>query len=125
MCPKPPIQDPIRLYIDTGASRTTIADRDAIRLGINYSKLTRSPIPVVGIGCKNVSNYLLHNVLIVFRVVGGGFHMERLKTVTVLKHHPQNAIEKAIIDRIPSLLGLDILEKYHIRFTDKRVILEK
>jgi len=38
MCSDPEINDPIRLYVDTGASRTTIADRDAIRLGLDYSR---------------------------------------------------------------------------------------
>lgn len=125
ICPTPPINDPIRLYVDTGASRTTIADRDAARLGIDYAQLQQSSTPVVGIGSKSVENYLLRNVLLVFRMVGGGYHIERLREVTVLKHKPQTAKEKAIVDQIPSLLGIDVLGKYRIRFTKKRVVLEK
>ena len=47
MCNRPRINDPIRLYVDTGASRTTIADRDAIRLGLNYEQLEKSQAPVM------------------------------------------------------------------------------
>jgi hypothetical protein len=125
MCSTPPIHDPIRLYVDTGASRTTIADRDVVRLGIDYAHLSQSSTPVVGIGSKRVENYLLRNVLLVFRVVGGGYNIERLPVVTVLKHDPQTDEEKAIIDQIPSLLGVDVLGKYRVRFTKKRVVLEK
>lgn len=125
ICPSPSINDPIRLYVDTGASRTTIADRDAVRLNIDYTQLEQSPIPVIGIGSKNVKNYILRNVLLIFRVVGGGYHMERVREVTVLKHEPETAQEKARVDQIPSLLGIDVLEKYRIRFTKKRVVLEK
>jgi len=124
-CSNPPLDDPIRLYVDTGASRTTIADRDAIRLGINYAQLEESPVPVVGIGCGRIKSYLLHNVFLTFRVVGGGYHLERLPSVTVLKHLPRSASELAVINQIPSLLGIDVLEKYSVRFTRKRVVLEK
>ena len=34
----------VRFYVDTGASRTTIADRDAGRIGIDYKKTKKSPI---------------------------------------------------------------------------------
>jgi predicted aspartyl protease len=48
MCPNPEISKPIRFYVDTGASRTTIADRDAIRLGLDYTQLQQSD-PALGI----------------------------------------------------------------------------
>lgn len=90
MCNKPLINDPIRLYVDAGASRTTIADRDAIRLGIDYEQLEKSQAPVIGIDCSAIENYLIRNVLLAFRVSGGGYHIETLSVVAVLKHEPQN-----------------------------------
>lgn len=33
----------VRFYVDTGASHTTIAPRDAERLGITYKKLVKAP----------------------------------------------------------------------------------
>lgn len=125
MCANPNINAPIRLYVDTGASRTTIADRDALRLGIDYGQLEESQSPVIGIGCTRIKNYLLRDVLVVFRVSENSFHIERLPIVTVLKHEPRNDSERAIVDQCPSLLGIDLLEKYGVRFTAKKVILEK
>jgi len=125
MCDNPQIYNPIRFYIDTGASRTTIADRDAVRLGLDYSQLEENIIPVVGIGCKSVKNYLIRNVSIVLRISRDSYHVERLPFITVLKHEPANDHEQDIIDQLPSLLGIDILHKYSVRFTAKRVVLEK
>lgn len=125
ICPNPRINDPIRFYVDTGASRTTIADRDVARLGIDYAQLEEAETPVIGIGCKKVKGYLLRNVALVFRISRSSFHVERLPLVTVLKHEPENEEEREIADQLPSLLGVDILKKYSVRFTAKRVILEK
>lgn len=125
MCSNPPIHDPIRFYVDTGASRTSIADRDVARLGLNYAQLEEAQIPVIGIGCKAVKSYVLRDVLLVFRISGSTYHIERLPLVTVLKHEPQNAEERRIVDQLPSLLGVDILKNYTVRFTAKRVVLEK
>lgn len=124
MCSKPEVHDPIRLYVDTGASRTTIADRDASRLGLDYTQLEESKVPVIGIGCKRVKNYLLRDVALIFGTSGGSWHIERLPQVTVLKHEPQDEEERKIVDQLPSLLGVDILEKYSVRFTAKHVVLE-
>lgn len=94
MCSKPRINDPVRFYVDTGASHTTIADRDAARLGLDYSQLEESQIPVIGIGCTSIKNHLLRKVMLAFRVSRDSFHIERLPMVTVLKHEPQNDKEK-------------------------------
>jgi hypothetical protein len=51
--------------------------------------------------------------------------MERLPAVTVLKHEPRNEEERRNVDQLPSLLGVDVLEKYSVKFTKKRVILER
>ena len=125
LCENPKISDPVRFYVDTGASRTTISDRDAARLGIDYAELEESSTPSFGIGSKRVKTYHLRSVLLVFRVVGGGFYIERVSVISVLKHEPQTEEEREIVDQIPSLLGADVLQKYNIRFTPKRVVLEK
>jgi len=125
LCSNPKISDPVRFYVDTGASRTTISDRDVVRLGIDYAQLEESSIPSFGIGSRRVKTYRLRNVLLVFRVVGGGFYIERVSVISVLKHEPRTEEEREIVDQIPSLLGTDILQKYVVRFTPKRVVLEK
>jgi hypothetical protein len=125
MCSKPKIDAPIRFYVDTGASRTTIADRDAIRMGIDYARLKESKNPVIGIGCTAVKSYILKNSLVIFRMSKNSFHIERLPIITVLKHEPKSEEEQALVDQCPSLLGIDVLEKYSVRFTAKKVILEQ
>jgi hypothetical protein len=125
MCSNPVINNPVRFYVDTGASRTTIADRDTARLDLDYSQLEENQIPVVGIGCKSVKNYLLKRVMLALKVSQDSYHIERLPFVTVLKHEPENDNEKTIIDQLPSLIGIDILKKYSVRFTKKHVVLEK
>jgi hypothetical protein len=44
MCPNPEISKPIRFYVDTRASWTTIAGHDAIRLGLDYAQLQQSDL---------------------------------------------------------------------------------
>lgn len=125
ICEQPQIENPIRLYIDTGASHTTIADRDAIRFGIDYEQLEKSEGPVVGIGTRSVQSYILKDVTLAFKKVGGGYNFEQLNEVFVLKNDYETREELKRIARIPSLLGIDVLERYHIHFTKKRVIIER
>jgi hypothetical protein len=94
-------------------------------MGINYAQLKKSKNPIIGIGCTEIKNYILKNVLVIFHISQNTFHIERLPIITVLKHEPKNAQERELVDQIPSLLGIDILEKYSVRFTAKKVILEQ
>jgi hypothetical protein len=75
-------------------SRTTIADRDAVRLGLNYEELSESQTPVIGVGCTAIRNYLLREVLLGFHVSGGSFQIESLPAVTVLRHEPHSDEEE-------------------------------
>jgi predicted aspartyl protease len=125
MCSSPEVNDPVRFYVDTGASRTTIADRDAIRLGLDYDHLEESPHPSVGIGCRNVKTYVIREVALVFDASRNAFHIEKLPVISVLKHEPRDEEERRNVDQIPSLLGVDLLEKYSVRFTKTHVVLEK
>lgn len=93
------IRKPVEFLIDTGASRTTILDSDAIRLGIDYSKLQRFKQGTVGIGGV-VDTYILPNARLVFPIPDG-VHEERIK-------------------KIPSLLGRDFLNRYTLALDRKR-----
>ncbi len=44
------IEKELTLLVDTGATKTTILDGDARRLGISYDKLTLLREPLIGIG---------------------------------------------------------------------------
>lgn len=109
------IRGTIEFIIDTGASRTTISDRDAIKLGIDYSKLEKLPEGTLGIG-GSVDTYIVSQPELIFVTSDGKHHVEKLDRIYVLKH--RRVDEK--IKRIPSILGRDVLNKYIIIFDRKR-----
>lgn len=108
------IRDIIEFLVDTGASRTTICDKDVIRLGIDFSKLEKLSEGMLGIGGL-VDTYVLKNVKLVFRREDGESHVENFDRIYVLKH----AVRDERIMRIPSILGRDMLNK-NVLVYDKR-----
>jgi hypothetical protein len=117
------IQSPISFYVDTGASQTLICDKDAKRIGIDYNKLPRSPVPVSGIG-GDVSAYDLDNCMLVFKF-GTRLQIENVDSILILRHESDSEKERAKIMVLPSLLGLDILKRYRLSFYNYSVKLEK
>lgn len=103
----PSIRETLELLVDTGASRTTILDKDAIRLRLNLNKLEKLDEGMLGIG-GTVDTYILKDVKLIFRREDKKSHTENLQRIYVLKH--PNLNEK--IMRIPSILGRDILNKH-------------
>ncbi|MEM2970705.1 MAG: aspartyl protease family protein [Candidatus Bathyarchaeia archaeon] len=55
------INETVEFLVDTGASRTTICDKDAIRLGIDFDKLEKLSEGMLGIGGL-VDTYVMENV---------------------------------------------------------------
>lgn len=101
------INETVEFLVDTGASRTTVCDKDALRLGIDFRKLERLSEGMLGIGGL-VDTYAMKNVKLAFRRENGKSHIENMERIYVLKH----AIPGERIMRIPSILGRDILNKY-------------
>ncbi|MGQ9641231.1 MAG: aspartyl protease family protein [Candidatus Bathycorpusculaceae bacterium] len=108
------IRDTVEFLVDTGASRTTICDKDVVRLGIDFSKLEKLSEGMLGIGGL-VDTYVLRDVKLTFRRENGESHMEVFDRIYVLKH----AVQDERIMRIPSILGRDMLNK-HAFVYDKR-----
>jgi hypothetical protein len=105
----------VEFLVDTGATRTTISDKDAIRLGIDYLMLEKLGEGMLGIG-GTVDTYNLKDIKLIFNQENRITREEVLEKICVLKHPlltPQ-------ILRIPSILGRDILNKYALIY-DKRV----
>jgi hypothetical protein len=50
VCQKPPAYGDIRFLIDTGASRTILAEGDIAELRINYRELQKLPRGLLGFG---------------------------------------------------------------------------
>lgn len=112
ICSKLNLREYIEFLIDTGASRTTIMDNDAIRLGIDYDKLEKSKQGTAGIGGV-VDTYIIPEAILMLRTASG-IHEERFDRIFTLKHKPRDAREENRIKRIPSLLGRDFLNKYSL-----------
>lgn len=108
------IRRPIEFLIDTGASRTTLSDTDATRLGIQYQKLARLREGTTGIGGV-VATSVLPRVKLIFKTVQDT-HIEELPQIFVLRHKKVDEN----IKRIPSLLGRDILNKFTLLLNKER-----
>jgi hypothetical protein len=102
----------VRFLIDTGASRTTILDADAVRLGIRYDQLQKFAAGTTGIGGV-VDTYVIPDVKLLF-IADGNIHEEQLPQLFVLRHAPKSVEEAERINKIPSLLGRDVFSKYRL-----------
>lgn len=97
------------LLVDTGATKTTMLDSDARRLGIPYAKLSPLKQPLLGIG-GTVETFVAKDVSIYFKAADSSEHKEDLEELLVVKH---SRLGENIM-RIPSVLGRDVLNKYHV-----------
>ena len=105
------LEEEIDFLIDTGAIRTAILDRDAKRLGIDFNNLPKQKYKMTGIGGP-VETYSIKDAMLAFSADKDKRHAETLE-VLVLRHAEVN--EK--IERLPSLLGRDIIGKYHLIYS--------
>lgn len=120
ICPKLNIREHIEFLIDSGASRTTILDNDAIRLGINLDQLERSKQGTTGIGGV-VDTYVIRQAALIFRT-STGIHEESFDSLFILKHTPRSRREEESIKRIPSLLGRNFINRYSLLLNKKKDI---
>jgi len=118
ICPKLNIREHIEFLIDSGASRTTILDNDAVRLGINLDQLEMSKEGTTGIGGV-VDTYFIHQATLIFRTLTG-IHEESFDRLFILKHKPRSRKEEERIKRIPSLLGRDFINRYRLLLDKKK-----
>lgn len=118
ICPELNLREYIEFLIDSGASRTTIMDNDAVRMGIDHDQLEKSVEGTIGIGGV-VDTYIIPMVTLIFRT-STGIHEEGFDRVFTLKHKPRNKREEKRIRRIPSLLGRDFINKYSLFLNKKK-----
>lgn len=110
---------PIFFAVDTGTDTSIISPGDALKLGIDFSKLKRS-ITALGIGGQ-VNVYILKNVVLIFKTDSQKkpFYTLKLDKILVLGK-AQTEYEKAF----PSLLGLDVLSAFSLQFEKKFMYLK-
>jgi aspartyl protease len=115
---------PIRFIVDTGARHTIISIPDAQKMGIEYNELQISSIPIKGIGGESEAYILRECKLLFTDIATDKMYPEDLGYALTLSPFIEDEKKKAIIMSIPSLLGIDILQKYSIQFSSMSVILE-
>ena len=72
------IHETVEFLVDTGASRTTICDKDAVRLRIDFTKLEKLSEGMLGIGGA-VNAYVLNDIELIFRREDEKDHVENLE----------------------------------------------
>lgn len=115
ICARLEVNRDILLVVDTGTATTTINEFDAREMKIDYSKLTRNN-DSLGIG-GSVESYLADSCHLYF---GEGIKSVDIKPVKFLR---QINVAKVDQEHYPSLLGMDVLRYYNIRFAESKVIL--
>lgn len=110
------IRVPIPFYIDTGCSRTTLGQVDALKANIPFEKLKDSKQSVLT-GNGEVFPYVIHSCSIVF---------EQNRT-SILEYVGEMFVSRLEQPTTISTLGLDVLDKYRLSFDigRKKVILER
>ncbi len=122
----PAFTSPIRFAVDTGAAATCLMDRDIARIGLKYSQMSRSPRQLVGVGGGGPRSFLIRGVTIEFANCDTPDHRETLESIIAVRHlRYRLPRKKAIIEQLPSLLGIDILQRYRISFDEDNVYLER
>jgi len=103
----------VRFLADTGASRTTLLDRDVKLLGIEAKYLEPTSLPIVGIG-GSVRSFLIKDVEFIMGTEKYEFvHKQDLW----IAQHDLNTLppdEVSRIMRIPSVLGRDIMNRFRL-----------
>jgi hypothetical protein len=102
------------LLADTGASRTTLLDRDVRLLGLPSEALAPAPFPAVGIG-GSVRSFVLRDVEVTFASDEGDFVLRQELWVAQHDLDRLPPEEVARILRLPSVMGRDLIN--HFRFT--------
>lgn len=105
------IQGFVWLLADTGATRTTLLDRDFRILDIPREALAPAPTPLVGIG-GSVRSFVLHDADLTF--VSDEGDMVLRQDIWVVQHDLDRlpAEEVSRVLRLPSVMGRDVINRF-------------
>lgn len=122
LCKNPNICNLIQFRIDTGCDITTISLVDALFIGLDFSKLSDSSI-ALGVGGEEIKTFKIYDCGLYFDL-GECSLTEMLNQVNIAYPNLTKENMKSI-SYVPSLLGIDFLQRYTIKYSDKDVYLEK
>jgi hypothetical protein len=119
------ISRPIRFLVDTGCEITTINPIDSVYNLEFYSRIvnmesTSGSLTAAGVKVDNV----VLNDCTLYYYEGQTIHYERLDQIYVSRPEIKEENWRSIMS-VPSLLGMDFLESYKIRFDGSQVILKR
>ena len=120
------IYSPIRFCVDTGCSVTMISRLDALRIGLDYGNnrsLEKSDQRTIN-GVRAFIPYILPRAEILFNSVGTSI-LEYVGNIHVMP--PSSASNSRANDETNqiSLLGVDVIKKFTISFSQNNIILSK
>jgi hypothetical protein len=103
------LRSDISFIVDTGADQSVLMPGDAIRMGLDYGKLTGN-VTAAGIGglCQN----FVEEAILAFSEPGKALYIYRVN-IQIPAPSPD------ILD-IPSLLGRDVLDRWSMTYTPSR-----
>jgi len=97
---------------DTGASRTTLLDRDVRLLGIKAENLEPASLPIVGIG-GSVRSFVVRDVE--FTLASDEGDVVQRQDLWIVQHDlnqlPPEEVSRIL--RLPSVLGRDLINRFH------------
>jgi aspartyl protease len=122
------VYSPIRFCVDTGCSVTIISRLDALRIGLDYSNnrsLQKSDQQTIN-GVRAFIPYILSGAEILFNSEGTSI-VEYVGNIHVMPPPPPTTNTNRANDESNqiSLLGVDVLKKFTISFSQDNIILGK
>ena len=120
------IYSPIRFCVDTGCSVTIISHLDALRIGLDYSNnksLQKSDQQTIS-GVLAFMPYILPGAEILFNSEGTSI-LEYVGNIHVMPPPPATTSKANDGSNQISLLGVDVLKKFTISFSQNNIILGK
>jgi hypothetical protein len=120
------IYSPIRFCVDTGCSVTIISHLDALRIGLDYSNnksLQKSDQQTIN-GVRAFIPYILAGAEILFNSEGNSI-LECVGNIHVMPPPPTTTSRANDGSNQISLLGVDVLKKFTISFSQNNIILGK
>ena len=120
------IYSPIRFCVDTGCSVTIISHLDALRIGLDYSNnksLQKSDQQTIN-GVRAFIPYILSGAEILFNSEGTSI-LEYVGNIHVMPPPPATTSKANDESNQISLLGVDVLKKFTISFSQNNIILGK
>lgn len=103
----------ISFLLDTGAQRTVLMPADATKLGLDRTKITKA-CQSTGVG--GIANDFCDTAILTFLGKSGALYNYKVEIIVA---HPTQFNTK-----IPSLLGRDIINRWHVNYDPALPLLE-